>query len=441
MRIYMYQRLDPDRPNAKHWPKMLFKFGKIAEWLIFSIILSALMIVASPYLPTKNLFTSFIVTSGSMSPAIKSGSVALVLPIDPVLVREKDIIAFYSPEDKSKTILHRVERIKVLQGNRLYLTKGDNNREADKWEVPASMVRGLWFFSIPYLGFLASAIRTPAGFLVFIGLPGLLLIIWQIREIMSGFDELARKRAYNLTGIFIASVLAGFTFSPFFVRQITALFSSASIVSGVSISSKDYASPASPDLISPADNIVRETDGLVMDWSDVSDWQNMSPPVYYIYQSALNSAFSPLAYQSGKLSASQIPAPGTPDGNYWWRVKACDNLNNCSASSSVWKGTVDSRPPLLSAGLSDDGLNVSYTASQLSRFVSYTYSLTYDTDSLPQGYAGSVILTGQSEDSKGFYLGTCSGSDCTPHSGIQNIKLSLDVVSMTGKLYHLEISL
>lgn len=441
MRIYMYQRLDPIGIKKQFRSKKLLSFGKFAEWLIFSAILSALMIVTSPYLPTKKLFSSFIVTSGSMEPAIKSGSVALVLPIDPVLVREKDIIAFYSPEDKSKTVLHRVERIKVVAESRSFFTRGDNNREADKWEVPASLVRGLGFFSIPYLGFLASAIRTPLGFLLLIGIPGLVLIIWQIREIMSGFDELAKKRAYNLTGIFMAFVMAGFTVSPFIARQITALFTSASIVSGVSISSKDYAPPASPLLIAPPDNIVRETDGLVMDWSDVTDWQDMNNPVYYIYQSALNSGFSPLAYQSGKLSASQIPAPGTPDGNYWWKVKACDILDNCSAWSAVWKATIDSRPPLLSASRSQDGLNVSYTVSRLSRFVSYNYSLTYDTDSLPQGYSGSVALSGQNEDSKSFYLGTCSPPDCTPHTGVHNLLLSLDVASITGKIYHLESSL
>ena len=187
MRIYMYQRLDPIGIKQSNWKKRLPVLGKFFEWLIFSVVLSLLVIIASPYLPTKKYFSSFIVSSGSMEPSIKTGSIALVMPIDPILVAVEDVIAFRSPEDGKKTILHRVRKITGNQKNRTFHTRGDNNQDMDKWQVRGNAIQGLMFFSIPYLGHLAYVIRTPVGFLVFIGIPGLLLIIWQIREILSGF--------------------------------------------------------------------------------------------------------------------------------------------------------------------------------------------------------------------------------------------------------------
>ncbi|KKS97517.1 MAG: type I signal peptidase, signal peptidase, endoplasmic reticulum-type [Candidatus Gottesmanbacteria bacterium GW2011_GWA2_43_14] len=437
----MYQRLDPAGIKYSNRKKRLFSFGRFAEWLIFSAVLSALVLIASPYLPTKKFFSSFIVSSGSMEPTIRAGSVAIVMPIDPELIREKDVIAFESPENSRLTILHRVQKITVSRNSRLFMTGGDNNREADRWQVKPAEIKGLMFFAIPFLGHAAATVRNPWGFLLLIGVPALVLGFFQIREIAAGIEEEARKRAYNLSLFIGAALLAGFSLNPFFARTIVAIFSSTATVSGISITSRDFAPPPAPLLLSPEDNIVRETQGLVMDWSDVSDYENMSPPVYYIYQSTHNSGFSPLAYQSGQLSASQIPAPGTPDGVYFWRVKACDQLHNCSPWSEVRKATIDSRPPLLSSSRSEDGLTVIYTLSRLSRFASYNYILSYDTDSLPQAYEGTVILSGQNEDGKSFYLGTYSPPDYTPHTGIHNLKLKIDVYSPAGTHYPLEVDL
>ncbi|MDZ7586282.1 MAG: lamin tail domain-containing protein, partial [Patescibacteria group bacterium] len=110
-----------------------------------------------------------------------------------------------------------------------------------------------------------------------------------------------------------------------------------------------------PDLISPTNNSYVNTSGLVMNWTDVTD--DISNPVYYIYQNADNPGFSPLAYESGHLSNSNIPAPGMPDGIYWWRVKACDAIDNCSVWSEIWKVTVDNIAPMTTLSFSGKTIN------------------------------------------------------------------------------------
>lgn len=110
------------------------------------------------------------------------------------------------------------------------------------------------------------------------------------------------------------------------------------------ITTGDWTPPPAPTLISPC-NITRNTNGMVMDWNDSVD--EMGGPVSYIYQSARDEGFLNIAYTSTSLSTSQIPAPGTPEGEYWWHVKACDTSNNCSDWSSFCRVLVDNTAPTL----------------------------------------------------------------------------------------------
>lgn len=106
--------------------------------------------------------------------------------------------------------------------------------------------------------------------------------------------------------------------------------------------------PPAPNLVSPADGTAAGVgsdwmNNPVMDWSDVS-W---GETVTYIYQSSLSNAVNPdgsfvtPAYTSAPLVASEIPAPGTPDGIYYWHVQTCDTTWGCGEWSEMWMLTVD----------------------------------------------------------------------------------------------------
>ncbi len=77
---------------------------------IFVVIL--LFLVFSPLLPFKNLPKFYIVTSGSMEPLVKSGSLALTKHINSSALKIGDIVAFTSPSNPRETILHRIFAIK-----------------------------------------------------------------------------------------------------------------------------------------------------------------------------------------------------------------------------------------------------------------------------------------------------------------------------------------
>ena len=104
-----------------------------------------------------------------------------------------------------------------------------------------------------------------------------------------------------------------------------------------------------PVHLSPADDSTLTSAALdKIDWTDVTD---PALPMTYLYQSSNSSAtnldgsFTTPVYTSGPLAVSEIPTPGTPEGVYYWHVRAVDNDGNMSPWTDAWKVTVDNTPP------------------------------------------------------------------------------------------------
>jgi len=66
------------------------------------------------------------------------------------------------------------------------------------------------------------------------------------------------------------------------------------------------------------------------------NWSNVSgtSPVTYQYQAFYDSGYTNPAYSSGWLTASEIPTPGTPVGNYFIQVRAKDGNGDLSQWSN-----------------------------------------------------------------------------------------------------------
>lgn len=119
-------------------------------------------------------------------------------------------------------------------------------------------------------------------------------------------------------------------------------------VDGLAIPAADVTAPSLPTHLSPADGSTLTSAALTdIDWTDVTD---PSSPVTYYYQSSNSSATNPDGsfvtpiYNSGALSSSHIPASGTPNGLYYWHVRAVDNVGNSSAWTTAWSITVADTP-------------------------------------------------------------------------------------------------
>jgi len=115
----------------------------------------------------------------------------------------------------------------------------------------------------------------------------------------------------------------------------------------------DVTPPPAPTIVSPANNALVQSSALTkIDWTDVTD---TSMPVTYRYEVSTSGATNPdgsfasAVYSSGVLTASEIPTPGTPEGQYYFHVRSVDAAGNIGAWGAVTHVTVDNTAPILTA--------------------------------------------------------------------------------------------
>lgn len=75
------------------------------------------------------------VLSGSMAPAMPTGSLAIVEPVARRDLRRGDIIVYSAPIPDHRVVAHRVAELERHDAATLIHTKGDANRTADPWNV------------------------------------------------------------------------------------------------------------------------------------------------------------------------------------------------------------------------------------------------------------------------------------------------------------------
>ncbi len=137
----------------------------------------------------------YSVMSGSMSPKISAGSLAIILPQNSYGVGDVITYRVENPSTSAKsTITHRI--IKVNQEEEVsYLTKGDRNPSQDSLPVKNEKILGKAIVTIPIIGYAASFARTLVGFLILVIIPGFLIIFSEIFKLATNFNNLKRKGA------------------------------------------------------------------------------------------------------------------------------------------------------------------------------------------------------------------------------------------------------
>ena len=134
--------------------KAIFKGINIILSIGLVFIAAGVAFVTIPYFGNQAL----IVRSGSMTPAIDVGSIAVVRVPDTLIspsaltsiYSEGDIIAFRSEKNSKTLITHRVVGVEPLrEGGVSYKTKGDANEEPDNWTVPEKNILGKMYFTLP----------------------------------------------------------------------------------------------------------------------------------------------------------------------------------------------------------------------------------------------------------------------------------------------------
>lgn len=138
------------------------------------------------------------VLSGSMEPTFDTGSMIVVEPVKTEGIETGDIITFKQKgvaDNKERVITHRVIAVSSgANGQLQFTTKGDNNGSKDLEPVISSNVIGREVFDIPYAGYLSEFIKTKKGLMLFIIIPGLLIIGTELKKLWDFASEYDRKQ-------------------------------------------------------------------------------------------------------------------------------------------------------------------------------------------------------------------------------------------------------
>jgi len=158
---------------------------KIAK-IIYRLVVAALLFCAGLLVvftfPLTGNFKFFVVQSGSMAPAVRTGSVVMVKPS--AEYQAGDIITFGQNSRTKPPTTHRIVSISNNNGALAYTTKGDANNAADLRTIQPGEIIGRVLFSLPLAGYAVVAARQPYGFFLIIVVPALFII----------YDEAVRIR-------------------------------------------------------------------------------------------------------------------------------------------------------------------------------------------------------------------------------------------------------
>ncbi len=167
---------------------------RIFEALATVLLVMAILVSVGIFVGPKVGWHVDAVYGGSMEPAIKLGSLAVIRPVEPETVSEGDIITFAAPTENSVIVTHRVTQVIDGESGLMFRTKGDANEEPDIYTVPAENVVGRVWMSIPYAGYFADFVRSRLGLGLLIGIPAAIIIGIELRSIFRSIGDLRRKR-------------------------------------------------------------------------------------------------------------------------------------------------------------------------------------------------------------------------------------------------------
>jgi signal peptidase I len=175
--------------------QMFNKLIILAKVLYTTIIVCLVVIAGAVVISIFEIpggFRLFTVQSGSMEPALKIGSLAIVKSQKDYT--QGDIITVKDLEQPKETITHRVVEVTNANDGVFYTTKGDANNAPDTEKRSKDIVLGKVLLSIPYIGYPVSFAKTQMGFMLLVVIPATILVYSELIEIKNEIIKLKQKR-------------------------------------------------------------------------------------------------------------------------------------------------------------------------------------------------------------------------------------------------------
>ncbi|MEK5024681.1 signal peptidase I SipW [Paenibacillus sp. FSL M7-1046] len=161
------------------WTRNLLMYVLILIFLLTLVsAITSRMNGGTPKILGKEILT---VLSGSMEPGIQTGAVIAVKPVSEQSqgsFKPGDVITYKALDGSNSLITHRIVSVLGSGENTRYITKGDNNDAQDADPIPSSNVVAQYAdFTVPFLGYFMNWVKSTAGIIVVMVIPGIFLVI------------------------------------------------------------------------------------------------------------------------------------------------------------------------------------------------------------------------------------------------------------------------
>lgn len=128
---------------------------------------------------------AYVVTSGSMEPAIPEGAILYNQDSVTSQLEVGDVITYVPNPNQSDAdrITHRIIEVNETESSRLFKTQGDANIDPDPGWVQDYQITGQKTFALPYLGHSVTFLSSPLTLILLLIVPSLILLKTHIEKL------------------------------------------------------------------------------------------------------------------------------------------------------------------------------------------------------------------------------------------------------------------
>lgn len=163
---YTQQAVNDRRAKREKYRKVrrIITYIIIIPLLLYNIVIILQAVIKPQKTPSIFGIKTYVIVSGSMMPNLNIGDIAIIKEEKTENLKKGDIISFRRGK---LVITHRIENVIITDGNREYVTKGDNNNVQDNEMVKEKEIEGKLIAKIPYLGKLTLILKNEIVIIIF----------------------------------------------------------------------------------------------------------------------------------------------------------------------------------------------------------------------------------------------------------------------------------